>query len=529
MFGQPVFVRRRVRRHAALGLTYRKHHEMQELARRWLAAREIYVADYWSERYVQFVLHRPRDLVQERRRSGWARDDLSTNFNKTAMESALGAVRGNWRATLASVSELIRQNSTIAATERRWLQYVLASPNLLQSCLTGTAETNREWAAEVDEARLSHKLRRLVLRYRLRRPRPQRRLWLEVDTNLYRTFMRSEDRFYRGAWIAVSGLERGHRVAIPLAGDNLEYLLPRPGVRGRPNLRIDVDSRITFETVERAPIQRSAGTVRAGVDKGFRDLLTLSTGAPEDADRFGVNANEQIGRIADAAAERQRQRRRLAAYERSIRSTDGVTARRIRRRCLGRRKTIERDRVEKARLREQIDAGLNELFTRRRDIRSIAVEDLRFTSARRLSRSLNRRLSRWMKGVLQRRLAFKADLNSVELIVVNAAYASQTCTHCGFTHPRNRDGERFECRSCGYTGSADAVAATNVLRRGSDPAITCFTVKDDVKRILDARWRSALIGSARGSNAGLPRRAIATSTSDEPRRTGGLATGPKVM
>ncbi len=117
--------------------------------------------------------------------------------------------------------------------------------------------------------------------------------------------------------------------------------------------------------------------------------------------------------------------------------------------------------------------------------------------------AFDRRLRRWLKGFLRRRLAYKAELNGVELNVVNAAYTSQTCTRCWFTSARDRRAERFECGSCGFTGSADAVAATNVLRRGSDPAFARFRPSGALKQVLDERWRSALSGSAWGSNGAM--------------------------
>lgn len=521
--------RRPVRRHSAPGLTERKRQELIEIARRWIAARERYIDDYWAEEYAALVMRRPRELVKRRRASGWARDDLPVNFNKSAMESALGAVRGNWQATTSLVAARVRKSREMSTHERQWILYVLKSPALLHNCLIGTAEIHHPWAADIDQAKFSRALRRLLRRSRVARPRHQQRLWFEVDTNLYRPFHRPVDRHFRGAWIAVSGLRRYRRIAVPLAGDNLEVFLPRLGLRGRPSLRIDIDKRVVFETTTLAPFRRPTAQVRAGVDKGFRDLVTISTGTPEAAQSFGVGASVSIGRIADRAVERLRQRRRLQSYERSLRNTDARRASRIRKRCLGRRKNAERSRVDKLQLREQINAALNELFEQRRDLATLVVEDLRFRFARRLSPDVERRLARWLRGFLHKRLAYKAGLNGVELIVVNAAYTSQTCVRCGFTDRRNRFGAEFVCRGCGYAGSADAVAATNVLRRGSDPAITRSSTAVEVRQILDARWRSALIESAWGSNAGSTVTSVAAATSDEPRTTRGVASGPKVM
>jgi IS605 OrfB family transposase len=177
-----------------------------------------------------------------------------------------------------------------------------------------------------------------------------------------------------------------------------------------------------------------------------------------------------------------------------------MKARRMRRHNLRQEKQRRRRASERAALKDQVNAAVKDLFASSPDVSRIAVEDLWFRGKAFRTATLNRRLLRWMKGHLQRRLMYVAELNGVELVAVNAAYTSQTCPRCWFTASTNRTADRFECRSCGYTGSADAVAATNVLRRGSDPVITRFTPKRIVKRILEERWRSARIGSAWGSN-----------------------------
>jgi IS605 OrfB family transposase len=153
---------------------------------------------------------------------------------------------------------------------------------------------------------------------------------------------------------------------------------------------------------------------------------------------------------------------------------------------------------ERRRLRDETNRALNQLFANQRLAR-IVHEALCFSSFR-LRRVTNRRLARWLWGFLLKRLRYKAELNGVELQVVSAAYTSQSCPRCWFTSSKNRRGERFLCIDCGYSGSADAVAATNVLRRGSDSAITGLVAPGAIRQILDARWRSARSGRAWGSN-----------------------------
>jgi IS605 OrfB family transposase len=279
----------------------------------------------------------------------------------------------------------------------------------------------------------------------------------------------------------------------------------------RPTIRVVVDERITFFVLGHVRAASRESGVSGGLDKGFNTLVTLSTGVPETSVSYGASAGRFIAQIAESAVEAAKQRRRIAAHERSLRNSASERAKRMRRRNLGTTRATRQARRDRARLREHVGRSLNQLFKTQPALSRLYCEDLTFRSTP-LSRSLNRVLGRWLKGHLHRQLVYKAALNGVELSVVNAAYTSQSCPRCWFTSASNRHGERFECADCGYAGSADAIAATNVLTRGSDSAITRATPHGDVKQILEARWRSARIGRAWGSNEAGP----ASDASREP-------------
>ena len=53
------------------------------------------------------------------------------------------------------------------------------------------------------------------------------------------------------------------------------------------------------------------------------------------------------------------------------------------------------------------------------------------------------------------------------MIVVDAAYTSQQCSHCGHVDKRNRpDQATFSCTLCGFAEHADVNAARNIASRG---------------------------------------------------------------
>ena len=476
-------------------LTKRKRLELLELAKRSSRARAIYLRDYWSPKHFARVVGPLNELVEERRSRGWAAADLSPHQNKVCMESALGILRAHWGSAITNARREILSKDGWTLAERSDVLRLLRTPAALGACLAGVHhETHLP-------EHLSKRVQRLVLMARGQLPRSSRRAWFDLDCNLYRPFLRSNDLHFKGAWIAVTGLRPGHRVRIPLAGSGIDEFASRTGhVESRPSLRVVITDRVMFQVVARISPRKPLGRVTAGLDKGYKTLITVTSGRPEDAIGYGIAASEMIDAVTRRAESRLRGRRTLASYERSIRNSAPLKARHIRRnnlRAARARRAAARDR---AALRQQTDTALNRLFREYPQISSLAVEDLRFRGGH-SGRSLNRRLARWLKGYLHERLTYKAELNGVELKVVSAAYTSQTCPHCWFASANNRRGDNFLCGNCGYTGSADAVAATNILRRGSDSAITQFTPLAVVKQILEERWRSARNGRAWGSNS----------------------------
>ena len=495
-------VSRAIKRHSAIGLTASKHAQLRELALRSTRARQFFIDAYWHPCHVRALMQQPKSLIEiHRDRGDLAREGLTVHQSEMAFKEALWTLRVSWGRSLQRVRRAIYQNPTIPETRKRWMYFVLRWPALLQMCLTDrTAHVDRDWARDLDERRLSSDLRRLVRRHRERRPRTGRKLWFEVDTNLYRTFRRDDDRTFRGAWLAITGLAKGQRICVPLAGASLGEFSPRTAkAKSLPTLHVEVGERVVFHIRERVTPFAPTGSREVGVDKGYSTLLTVSSGDAEKAFSYGSGADVLIDIVAEEAAMRNRERQRLKAYERSLRNSDRQKARRIRRRNLGDQKFRSASTKDRARLTSAIGAGLNAFFAAHRDVAVMNVESLHFTGSK-FSRPMRMRLNRWLKGYLHRKLAYKAQLHGVQLNVVNAAWTSLTCPRCGYPSRDNRSGERFVCGACRYAGNADAVAATNILRRGSDRAITRYMRKDRVLQILEERWRSTPTGGAWDSN-----------------------------
>ena len=76
---------------------------------------------------------------------------------------------------------------------------------------------------------------------------------------------------------------------------------------------------------------------------------------------------------------------------------------------------------------------------------------------------LNKSISEQCWGLLAVLLAYKLVGG---IIWVVAAYTSQRCCPCGYTHKDNRDGRKFLCRRCGHSDHADCNAGSNIEKAG---------------------------------------------------------------
>ena len=106
---------------------------------------------------------------------------------------------------------------------------------------------------------------------------------------------------------------------------------------------------------------------------------------------------------------------------------------------------------------------------------AIALEDL--TGIRESTNQLprtkkERRLSNsWAFYQLRGYITYKSILRGVELVFVNPAYTSQTCSQCLQIHPIKgksyRHGKTFRCGHCGYKADADRNGANMISALGA--------------------------------------------------------------
>ncbi len=74
-----------------------------------------------------------------------------------------------------------------------------------------------------------------------------------------------------------------------------------------------------------------------------------------------------------------------------------------------------------------------------------------------------RRMHSWSFAQFQSFLAYKAEVQGIEVVKIDPRHTSQTCSRCGHQARNNRRSQAlFRCRNCGYCLNADLNASYNI-------------------------------------------------------------------
>src|SRR5437868_3089650 len=97
-------------------------------------AREEYVREYWSDRWLVLTLTAARVLAEDRRRRGWSSSELSPHQNKVALETALGIVRASWRSAIENARREVFGDTSLSPEETSYALGLLDDPRRLETC-----------------------------------------------------------------------------------------------------------------------------------------------------------------------------------------------------------------------------------------------------------------------------------------------------------------------------------------------------------------------------------------------------------
>jgi putative transposase len=180
-----------------------------------------------------------------------------------------------------------------------------------------------------------------------------------------------------------------------------------------------------------------------GIDLNVENLLTDSMGNRRESPKYYRQAQRDL-RLAQRAVQRKQQGSQ------------------------NRRKAILRVQRLHEHIKNQRQDLLNKVahdYTRAFDL--IALEDLRITNMVR-NRHLSKSILDAGWGYLRNRLTVKAANAGRQIVLVDPAYTSKTCSHCGQLFSDLTLADRWvTCDACGLSLARDHNAAINILKRAT--------------------------------------------------------------
>ncbi len=446
-----------------------------------------YWLDVFRARENQSRLKRHREVRNEAIASGYVSPNgLQARMWKLALVDAAETWDKYWQAAFVEIRRRFARNRSIAEDQRRYLYWLLKDYSRFADVLHG-AEPTPPFSVSGTLTRLARYLQKVVRSVKGKVPSVKVARSFCLDACCYTVFMEKDTQYLK-----IMSLKKGKRITIPLLGES--------SISGNIRVVLDKD-KVQIHKPQAVKTSKEGLSGAAAIDLGYTEVMT---------DEQGNSYGDEFGSVLTAASNRRhlkgKARNKLHALEKKHRSAGNIAkANRIRKYNLGRVKLERQTSGEQLHLENIINRSINALL-RERKPELLISEDLRHAFTFDKPKGMNRRLSSWVKGVLQDRLEFKVLAGGSRHEQVNPAYGSQVCPSCGFVDKKNRNGDRFKCLHCGYEGHADQVAAMNYFIRTDDRQITRYTPCREVKSILDERFHRRL--EAQQSGATVPGRTL---------------------
>jgi hypothetical protein len=328
-----------------------------------------------------------------------------------------------------------------------------------------------------------------------KRPRPRPSGRIVADNCSYDTQRDEQGRL----WLAVMTPSHGKRLRLNL-GPIPESLIPTSTIEISPDGcgGWQITAAYRAQRVCSTRPRRRKLTPVEGIDAGVREVFTTTDGR-----RFGVGQYQRITARAERDSVRGKARnklravrdRHLARARDAAAAGDAVSAhvatlkaRRIERHNLGRKKLTAQRNHDRAVTKDAVYQAVHDLV----DTAALVVaEDLAGLRGKsKFGRTASRVYAAWQRSFLADALASVPSRRGSAVTLINPAYTSQqvhSCGHLGVRRGRNVYCQTAGCPQQGIVFDTEINAARNILARATDPQISRYTPKHEVKRILTER------------------------------------------
>ncbi len=393
---------------------------------------------------------------------------LPARYWKMALDEAMSNIKTQWSNIKINIKKHLN-NFDLTKDELHYVRYILKDDKLYSDILT--RKTNKVIDKFLDKdirvAYIYNLIRRLTRKYKGNIPYSKNTKSFMIDSDMYSYEIEDNKLF-----LYLMSTIRGKRVKVQLTDKNIHTGNLRILLKGST---IEVHRAIKTQSKQLTKVENIIG-----IDKGYKYLLVVSNGQ-----FYGDKLNHYLSEETERLKEVNVKRNKLYALEKKYREEGNIVkADNILNHNLGKIKYYKNKLKNDAKVKTYINYQLNLLFKEVKPS-ELVMENLDFVNWNdRYPKSVKRKLARWIKGYIRKRLEYKCQLNEVVITYINPAYTSKFCNQCG--RLGNRNGDIFTCPVCGEI-HADYNASRNIINRRNDKQIGIYTPYQKVKQILLSR------------------------------------------
>lgn len=369
--------------------------------------------------------------------------NLPAVYYELAIADAVTDIKCSWGIAKNKISEKISVNENLSDDDRHYLRTVLKIGSVYAAILNYQdyeLPKNAE-GLSIDIQRLNNLLRRLTRRT-LAMPKAENNNWFKISPNGYS---------YRDGAIRIACRVPRKRIAIPLRDDRVFDRQIR--------INIKSDFVILSVPVETKVKKHKDYTNIIYVHIGNKDMFTLSNG-----NIYGESLEELTSPETERLTKKNRERRKIyTAYEKSIENGNQQKLKNIEENNLGKLKYDKQKEKEKLKTETFINSEINRMLRNEKPAKIVISRSITKGRTKIYSKAVNRKLTRNFRGYIRGRLAYKCQINSIELVEINSKGTGMICSVCGGKGKRQQ--QKFVCEGCDLITTIALNSAKNIQQK----------------------------------------------------------------
>lgn len=406
---------------------------------------------------------------------------------KMELSEVISNVKTMWVNTADEIKHYIRDNENLTNEDQHYLFYILKSKDLWAEALQFKKVSETKKLSAIHVSKDKSYLIKLLCRYtRLAKPKISKSIHLksmQLDTGMYDLIDGN---------LSIQTNKKRSRLKIKLRNN----VTIKKG-----NIRIVLNREKNILEVHKlilVPQKKNNYSNDVGLDKGYTKMLSSSSGK-----EYGI----VLGELLSKAIEYINQKNKVRNYyhslirnlEKELKENSSLSKKeqkrinqkikKIKKHNLSKKAYMRHRNKDKEIIKSYVNHEIKRFILTEHPSR-IALEDLKFEStSHKKMKNFNRKMNLWIKGYIDERLNYYADIYNIKVVYVSAAYTSQFCAICG-ARLDNRTGIHHEIGHCPNCGEIDANinAAKNIKARLYDSEIILYTPYKKIEKILIDRY-----------------------------------------